>query len=100
MISTGKAAVDSELGAVTRTKWIFVSRFEADTKKEAVEDYLSKMCEGNIIICEDLKTRYPTYNSYKVGFPAQFAKTVMDCEKWPEGILVNKFVAPSRSVQT
>lgn len=43
------------------------------------------------IICEDLKTRYPTYKLFKVGFPIQFTGTVMDCERWPEGILVNAY---------
>lgn len=36
IIGTGKVVNETELGAVTKTKWIFISRFDTNTKKEAV----------------------------------------------------------------
>lgn len=57
-IGTGKVMDRVELGAITKTKWIFVSRFETSTKKEAVSEYVSGLCEGKTVICEELKTRY------------------------------------------
>lgn len=98
MIGTSKLeGSNCGIGVVTKLSWIFASRFETRTEKMAVEEYVSNICGGEKIVCEEIQTRYPSYKSFKVGFPQQFTSLVLDSEKWPEGILINKYIPSKRT---
>lgn len=88
----GKMKTTNGLVAVEKSSWLFISRLEASVKKEAVEEFVSNLCDGKGILCEELQTRYNTYKSFKVGCPVAYQEKLLNGEVWPEGILVTKYV--------
>lgn len=96
MIGTAKGKPNDSFGVIKKVSLLFATRFAPNTKKESVQEYVKGLCNGDLVTCEELNTKYPTYKSFKIGFPEQFSNAVMDCEKWPQGILINKFY-PSNS---
>lgn len=88
----GKKKTVSGLTVAEKNSWLFISRLGAEVSIESVNDFVSGLCEGKKVKCEELKTRYNTYKSFKVGCPIHYLDKLLDGEVWPEGILVTKFI--------
>lgn len=77
------------LKTVGRTEWIFVSRFDPDTTVGDVREYLKDFKNGlEKSKCEEVKSRYNTYKSFKVGVPENLVDAALDPACWPHGTFV------------
>lgn len=84
----------TKVKAAARLDWIFVSRLATDC---TVDDILSYLKQSNIEgQCFDVKPRYDSYKSFKVGVDPSEASTVLTDTFWPEGTLVKEFVFKSK----
>ncbi|KAG8301084.1 hypothetical protein J6590_060861 [Homalodisca vitripennis] len=48
------------------------------------------------VVCEEVKPKYDTYKSFKIGVCEEVFETVLDPEFWDEGVLVKKYIPPRR----
>lgn len=90
VLGTSKKNLKSNLSAVERTSWIFVSRLAPTVTCSDITGHL-KVELGGDIMCEELQTKYPGYKSFKIGVPVSKSDIVYNPELWPEGVLVTKF---------
>lgn len=74
---------------------IFVSRISPDTTSDILESFLGEKGINNIE-CTELKTRFNTYKSYKIGVPELFSDQILTPGFWPSGILVRPFIPSKR----
>ncbi|KAG8272527.1 hypothetical protein J6590_039236 [Homalodisca vitripennis] len=57
--------------------------------KSEIESYLSGYNITNVV-CEEVKPKYDTYKSFKIGVCVEVFETVLDPEFWDDGVLVKK----------
>jgi len=98
IIGTRALALDdtTKLRAVVKKKWIFVSRLAVDVTVEDIKQYLGK---AEITAeCFELKTKYNTYKSFKVGVNAEHTDKLLDSDFWPVNTLVREFVIKANNL--
>lgn len=82
------------LKTVQRMSWMFLSGFTPSVDTEAVRAYLNSLNGSVSYVCEQLKTKYDTYSSFKVGVPLELANDLMHPNLWPQGCIISKYKAP------
>lgn len=90
-IITG-SAVTSTLKAITKNKYLYVTRLEKAITTEEIINYLK---EKNFteIVCEKMNSKRPDiYSSFKIGGPERIIEDLKQPEIWPVGAYVNPFL--------
>lgn len=84
--------------AVEKQDWIFISRLATDVTDSDLQKYLlDNDVKGE---CVELKARYSTYKSFKVGVPANLTSKLLNPTFWPKGTLVRKFTPKRDTFET
>jgi hypothetical protein len=81
----------SKVRAVSKPDWIFVSRLSTDCTKDDILDYLKDSGVENCE-CTELKTKFDSYKSFKIGVSSDLLPKVLTNTFWPTGTLVREFV--------
>ncbi|KAG8302591.1 hypothetical protein J6590_028500 [Homalodisca vitripennis] len=87
--SRSKPIFGTKIGGEVRLKtaatrlWIFVSKLDIGVTKSEIESYLSSYNITNVV-CEEVKPKYDTYKSFKIGVCEEVFETVLDPEFWDE----------------
>ena len=76
----------SSLKTRIRTKKIFASRFDPSTTIEDITNELIHISKE--IKCYNVKTKFPTYNSFTIEFPENLEEAILDPSNWPYGIIL------------
>lgn len=79
-----------KIRAVEKREWIFVSRLAPEVTIEDLQTFLkdSKLdCE-----CVELRTKFNSYKSFKVGVQHDIKSKLLCSEFWPSGTLVREFI--------
>jgi len=84
----------NNIKSVGKTKWLFISRLAPEVEKEELVGFL-KSNLGSEIKCEEWKTKYEGYKSFKVGLSESQIKNALNPDLWPNGVLV-KIFRPNR----
>lgn len=87
---TGCGNKQDKLSAVSKSKFLFVSRLAPDVKCDTIVDYLKEANSGEYIVTK-LNNKYPGYSSFKVSVPAPLWDKVFTPEFWPVGAYVSPF---------
>lgn len=87
-----KSNEGSKLKIVPKFTWIFVSRLSPEVSKEDVCVYL-KDCGIDAGECIELKPKFDTYKSFKIGVPSHLSTTALSADFWPAGTFVKEFVS-------
>lgn len=64
--------------------------------KEDIDQYLAEYCVN--AECVELKTKFNSYKSFKVGVTHDIYSSILHADFWPSGTLVRKFVQRSRPI--
>ncbi|KAG8283782.1 hypothetical protein J6590_011153, partial [Homalodisca vitripennis] len=88
---------DCLIKTVPCKKWLFVSRLSVEVGKEDLSSYLKDIFECEIE-CEEWKTKYDSYRSFKVCVPENKIDIALEADTWPDGVLVKMFRVPRRPV--
>ncbi|KAG8252282.1 spermatid nucleus differentiation [Homalodisca vitripennis] len=88
---------DCLIKTVPRKKWLFVSRLSVEVGKEDLSSYMKDIFECEIE-CEEWKTRYDSYRSFKVCVPENKIDIALEADTWPDGVLVKMFRVPRKPV--
>lgn len=93
----GTKASDSsfKIRAVEKLEWLFVSRLATDVTKDDLTNYLRESDIG--AECVELKTKFNTYKSFKVGVNPNLITCMLDANFWPSGTLVRKFISRNKT---
>ncbi|KAG8258896.1 hypothetical protein J6590_102995 [Homalodisca vitripennis] len=83
------------LKTAMKRSWIFISRLDLITNSDN-ESHISSLNVNNYV-CEEVKPKYDTYKSFKIGVGEGDFQTLLDPAFWDEGVLVNKYVPPRRN---
>lgn len=83
----------TNLSVVPKMEWYFVSRLSKNTSADDIKNHLQSIKKCDIYKVEYMKpkTDEHTYNSFKIGIPANIAKECMCPESWPDGCILNRF---------
>ncbi|KAG8240773.1 hypothetical protein J6590_102174 [Homalodisca vitripennis] len=79
--SRSKPIFGTKIGGEVRLKtaatrlWIFVSKLDIGVTKSEIESYLSSYNITNVV-CEEVKPKYDTYKSFKIGVCEEVFETV------------------------
>lgn len=71
-----------------RRRALFVTRFHSSTMATDVKALITSAVNVNSVICTRLKTKFDSYNSFYVDFPADAFDSIAAPEVWPKGVLV------------
>lgn len=93
---TGSADGHSQLRAVEKYKFLFVSRLAADLSVNVLEDYLRERQVNDFDVVQ-LKNRHPGYSSFKIGIPISLWDKVYKPDFWTKGVYVSPFWFPRKS---
>lgn len=73
-----------------RRAWIFISRLEVIVTD--IKEHSGKyMDEGEEVLCEEVRTRYPDYRSFQAYNPLTKDYIAIDPKNWPMGVLICNF---------
>jgi hypothetical protein len=78
------------LKSAPRLRMFYAGFWEKDTTCDGVLTHLRSL-GVEVNVCEQLKTRHPSYCSFKFECDLKFKDTVMNPNNWPVGILVKRF---------
>ncbi|KAG8260968.1 hypothetical protein J6590_085132 [Homalodisca vitripennis] len=84
------------LVSADKKAWLFVSRVGMSITHKEVKNHVLSFCAGDIH-CEELRTKFPGYKSFKIAVPVDKREDLLKPEVWPAGVLVSNYVFPSRS---
>lgn len=89
--------VKTALKSVGKQEWLFISRLQPSTTTTDVSNFLTSEGIQNVE-CTELKSKYNSYKSFKVGVCKNDFDRVLTSEFWPTNIFVRKFLParPSR----
>lgn len=91
----GTSEVKNNLKSASRRTHFFVSRVSPDTTCDEVLTFL-KSKEVTDTECVEIKTRFQTYKSFKVGVSSDKENFILDPNFWPSGVLVRHFLPSGR----
>ena len=87
LIGTGR---NSNITAVTKRPWsLFISRASPNTTTDDIAYHVRSILPRANIECTTLKTRYPSYKSYKIGVVCESIDELLDPNNWPVVIYIN-----------
>jgi hypothetical protein len=91
----GTKGLDKSTGlkTVSRKSWLFISRLDPSVTEQEVKSYVEDCDVRNCEIVE-LKPKYNSYKSFKLGIPQEYWSKVFNSEFWPSGTLVREFTPP------
>ncbi len=75
---------------------VFLSRLDPDTKCDDIIEYARDNLKMSIT-CEKLQTKFDTYSSFKIDVTCIDPSTLLNCDKWPAGVLIRKFYVKKSS---
>ena len=75
---------------------VFATRFDPDTTKEDVKQHPHNELSVDFSVPE-LKTKFPTYKSFKIEGVCESYGVIFNSEVWPENVLVRKFMMRNKS---
>lgn len=85
------SATNSNIKAITKYSYLYVTRLEKDVTSENIINYLKEL-EFNDVICDKMNSKRPDiYSSFRIGVPAPILDKLKDCKIWPVGTYVNTF---------
>jgi hypothetical protein len=93
---------DCGLKGIKRKAHLFLGRFDPETSKESVKEYMCQLLsdvDTNDIEVDKLKTLGKTA-SFKASFPLEKLEQIKDAELWPSGIILNRFHYKRKNFQT
>ena len=70
---------------------LFVSRLPPDTDAKVVEEYAKEQVGAAAVVATKLKTRYESYESYRLDVTDPSVSDVLDPELWAQGLLVRRY---------
>jgi hypothetical protein len=80
----------STLRSAPKLRIFYAGFWECGTTRDSVIAHLRNL-GVSVNMCEELKTRHPSYCSFKFECDIRFKDTVMNSSNWPEGILIKRF---------
>ena len=72
---------------------LFVSRLPPGTGAEALQEYAKEQVGASEVVATKLKTRFDSYESYRLDLTNPSVGDVLDPEIWAHGLLVRRFFA-------
>jgi len=78
------------LKSAPKPRTFYAGFWERGTTSEQVLAHLRSL-NVSLDICEQLKTRHPSYCSFKFECDIRFKDILMNSNNWPEGIVVKRF---------
>lgn len=90
IIGTNNNIDRCNIKAVGKCEWIFVSRLAPEVSKIDLENFLLDFDVK--AECIELKTKYNSYRSFKVGVSSDLTSKLLSAGFWPSGTLVREFV--------
>ncbi|KAG8250090.1 hypothetical protein J6590_005483 [Homalodisca vitripennis] len=88
---TKEVSENMSIKPAERILWLFMSGWNTDVTADSLVEYLNSLKEAPTYQCEQLKTRYSNYNSFKVGVPLELGEELMHPNLWPRGVSVRKY---------
>lgn len=77
--------------AAQRIMDVFVGRVDNSVSEDDVKDYIKNIFNVDVKYVKKLIIKSDIYAAYKVGVSQSDREMLFDAERWPEGIIVNKF---------
>lgn len=97
IIGTNKNIDHCNIKAIGKCEWVFVSRLAPEVSKDDLDKFL---LDSEVKAeCIELRTKYSSYKSFKVGVHSDLTSKLLSADFWPSGTLVREFV-PKRSAPT
>lgn len=94
IIGTNNNIGGYNIKAVGKCEWIFVSRLAPEVSKDDLVNFLLGFDVK--AECIELKAKYDSYRSFKVGVSSDLTSKLLSAGFWPSGTLVREF-KPMRS---
>lgn len=96
---TGSNPQTSNIKAVSKMAEIFISRLHPSTTSDQIKTYLGP--EFPEIQCESIESKHPeTYSSFKITINSNNFTHLMNPDKWPNGVFINKFFRKRKQFPT
>ena len=94
----GSRTSDS-IKAVTAVKRVsvFISRLPPGTGEEAVRKYAMEQTGADAVTALKLKTKYDTYESYRLDLMNPSCDSVLDPDLWAQGLVIRRFFTSRQS---
>jgi hypothetical protein len=70
--------------------WLFLSRISVEENPGSVLKFLHDQGLKDVN-CFELKTKFNTYKSFKIGLPTDLMENALDANFWPSGALIRPF---------
>ena len=75
-----------------------MSRLPPDTGEEAVKRYVMEQTGAEDVAVTKLKTRYDSYESYRLDIVNPSCNNILDPELWAQGLVVRRFFMRRQTV--
>ena len=70
---------------------LFISRLPPGTEAETIQEYAKEQVGTTEVVATKLKTRFDSYESYRLDLTNPSVSDVLDPEIWAQGLLVRRF---------
>ena len=92
VVGLQKTSVIKAVKSVKRLS-LFISRLPPGTGAEALQEYAKEQVGASEVAATPLKTRFDSYESYRLDLTDLSVDDVLNPELWADGLLVRRFFA-------
>lgn len=96
VIGSGKTDTIKAVTAVKRLS-VFMSRLPPGTGEDAVRAYVKKQTGAEDVTATKLKSKYDSYESYRLDILNPSSADILNPELWAQGLVVRRFFVKQRS---
>lgn len=90
-ITGSKQVVEGSFKSINKTVDLFLGRVDLSTTASEIDNYIKKVFNVKTLKTEVLTINNNTYNCFKISIDFLDRDKLFDSDKWPEGIIINKF---------